>query len=92
MSDPEALIERLRGNSSMWSPIMREAADEIALLRAELHRVRQAHRSILNEVLYGGTDLCDEPDIDRIHPDIDRIHDFAKIGLKDMMSADEKTA
>ena len=85
MSDPEALIERLRGNSSMWSPIMREAADEIALLRAELHRVRQAHRSILNEVLYGGTDLCDEPDIDRIH-------DFAKIGLKDMMSADEKTA
>ena len=85
MSDPETLIERLRGNSSMWSPIMREAADEIELLRAELDRVRQAHRSILNEVLYGGTDLCDEPDIDRIH-------DFAKIGLKDMISADEKTA
>jgi len=74
MSDPEALIEHLR-----------EAADEIELLRAELDRVRQAHRSILNEVLYGGTDLCDEPDIDRIH-------DFAKIGLKDMISADEKTA
>jgi len=74
MSEPETLIERLR-----------EAADEIELLRAELDRVRQAHRSILDEVLYGGTDLCDEPDIDRIH-------DFAKIGLKDMIRPTKKTA
>lgn len=73
MSEQETLIERLR-----------EATDEIALLRAELDRVRQAHRSILDEVL-GGTDLCDEPDIDRIH-------DWAKVGLKDMISADEKAA
>ena len=36
MSEPETIIERLRGNSSMWSPIMREAADEIERLRAAL--------------------------------------------------------
>lgn len=52
---------------------------ENELLRAELARVRLAHRAIMNEVLYGGTDLDDGPDIDRIH-------DFAKVGLKDMLA------
>lgn len=36
MADRATLIERLDGNSSMWSPIMREAADEIKRLRAEV--------------------------------------------------------
>lgn len=58
---------------------------ENQLLSSELGRVRAAHKSILNEVLYGGTDLIDEPDIDRIH-------DFAKVGLKDMLSEQATTS
>lgn len=56
----------------------------IALLEDELARVRKAHQSILNEILYGGTDLSDEPDIDRIH-------DFSKVGLRDMTAEKENT-
>lgn len=63
---------------------MQALVSEIDALRMELARVRQAHRSILNEVLYGGTDLSDEPDIDRIH-------NFARVGLRDMMT-DVKTS
>jgi len=64
---------------------LQNLVSEIDTLRAELARVRLAHKSILNEILYGGTDLSDEPDIDRIH-------DFAKVGLKDMMSSTTETA
>ena len=60
------------------------AEDRIALLEGELSRVRQAHQSIMNEILYGGTDLNDEPDIDRIH-------DFAKVGLRDMTAETKNT-
>lgn len=55
-----------------------EYVARIAELEKELARVRAAHLSIINEVMYGGTDLNDEPDIDRIH-------DFARVGLADML-------
>lgn len=69
--------------SKPMNPLFELAAAEtrIALLEGELLRVRQAHKSILNEILYGGTDLSDDPDIDRIH-------DFAKVGLRDMIGED----
>ena len=70
---------------------LRESADvinlqasEIERLRAVVERQRHALSSIRNEILYGGTDFNDEPDIDRIH-------DFTTVGLRDTANTTANT-
>lgn len=64
MSDDIDIVKRLRNWGQRMSKQNHEDALEAA---AEIERLRAALRAIRDEIIYGGSDLNDGPDIDKMH-------------------------
>lgn len=66
MGDRSTILERLRGNSSQWAPLMREAADEI-----------EAARSALAAMIAVSETMTCEAMVDH-HPELEPVREYLR--------------